>query len=251
MPRVFISHNHQDKSFVRRLGADLAANGVRPLIDEAEINVGDSLISKIGAAIDELDYFAIVLSPRSIASVWVQQELEQAMTSQLASRQIVILPILLEKCEVPAFLRGKLYVDFTQSTGYDESFARLLRALGVEGIKGEGGSLYDPSAREFGRHISLYSRPVTWHCIFCGWKCVESFNDYICKSCNRLRLFAGGSATMVKCDNCKQMNLALATFCEWCGIRIGMVECGNCKQMSLAPATFCEWCGIRIGSEDT
>src|SRR5262245_37686482 len=144
MPRIFISHTHQDKSFVRRLGADLAANGVRPLIDEAEINVGDSLISKIGAAIDELDYFAIVLSPRSVASAWVRQELEQAMTSQLASRQIIILPILLEKCEVPAFLRGKLYADFTQSTGYDESFARLLRALSVERIEGEGGSLYDP-----------------------------------------------------------------------------------------------------------
>lgn len=63
LPSVFISHNHQDKTFVRRLGADLAANGVRPWIDEAEINVGDSLLSKIGSAIDDLHYFAVVLSP--------------------------------------------------------------------------------------------------------------------------------------------------------------------------------------------
>jgi hypothetical protein len=27
---VFISHNHEDKTFVRRFGADLAAAGVRP-----------------------------------------------------------------------------------------------------------------------------------------------------------------------------------------------------------------------------
>ena len=221
MPAVFISHNHQDKTFVRRLGADLAANGVRPWIDEAEINVGDSLISKIGAAIDELDYFAIVLSPRSVASAWVQQELEQALTSQLASRQVKVLPILLEQCEIPAFLRGKLYADFTQFARYDESFARLLKALGVETDKGQGGTVYDPFAREFGRHDFLFSRPVSWHCIFCGWKCTESFNDYVCKDCSRLRPFAGGSATMVQCGDCKQMSLALASFCEWCGKRIG------------------------------
>jgi hypothetical protein len=64
---------------------------------------------------------------------------------------------------------------------------------------------------------SSYPRPVNWYCIFCGWKCTETFNDYICKSCEKLRPFAGGSATMIQCKSCKQMNLALASFCEWCG----------------------------------
>ena len=220
MSGIFISHNHQDKTFVHCLGADLAANGVRPWIDDAEVNIGDSLISKIGAAIDEMEYFGIVLSPSSVASAWVRQELEQALATQLASRQIKVLPILLEKCEIPAFLRGKLYADFTQFASYDESLARLLKALGVKNAKGKGGTLYDPFAREYGRHDFLYSRPVKWYCMFCGWRCNESFNDYICKSCKRIRPFAGGSATMRQCNSCKQMNLALASFCEWCGTRI-------------------------------
>ena len=71
MPSIFISHNHEDKQFVRRLGADLAAAGVKSWIDEAEINVGDSLIAKISSAIDEMDYFAVILSPRSGGSAWV------------------------------------------------------------------------------------------------------------------------------------------------------------------------------------
>jgi hypothetical protein len=221
IPGVFISHNHEDKTFVRRLGSDLAAKGVRPWIDEAEINIGESLISKISIAIDEMDYFAIVLSPRSVASAWVQQELEQALTTQIASHKVKVMPILLEKCEIPSLLRGKLYADFTQSPGYDQAFARLLKALGVDSFKGERGSLYDPFAKEHGRHHFLYSRPTTWHCIFCGWRCTESFNDYLCKSCGRIRPFAGGSATMVECKTCKQMSLALASFCEWCGMRIG------------------------------
>jgi hypothetical protein len=77
MPSVFISHNHEDKHFVRRLGADLAAAGVRPWIDEAEINVGESLVDKVSRAIDEMDYFAVVLSPRSVGSAWYSKSLNK------------------------------------------------------------------------------------------------------------------------------------------------------------------------------
>lgn len=219
--RVFISHNHQDKTFVHRLGHDLAAEGVRPWIDDAEIEIGDSLITKIGAAIDEMHYFLIVLSPRSVASAWVKQELEQAMATQLESHQIKVLPILIEKCTIPGFLKGKMYADFTRSDSYDESFRRILKTLGIENSTGEGGTLYDPFAKNYGRHDFLFSRPATWHCVFCGWRCTESFNDYICKSCERIRPFAGGSATMITCHSCKQMSLAIASFCEWCGTAFG------------------------------
>jgi hypothetical protein len=216
MLRVFISHNHEDKTFVRRFGADLAAAGVQPWIDEAEINVGDSLIAKVSAAIDKMDYFAVVLSPRSVASGWVQQELEQALTNQLAEKKIRVLPLLLEHCDIPPFLRGKKYADFTsQSIGYEAGFASVLKALGIDA--GKGGILFDPFAEEYGRHQHLYSRPKIWFCIFCGWKCNEQFNDYICKSCKAIRPFAGGSATVVTCRHCKQLSLAIARFCEWCG----------------------------------
>jgi len=153
---VFISHNHQDKTFVRRLGADLAAHGVRPWIDEAEINIGDSLISKIAAAIDEMNYFAVVLSTRSVASAWVQQELEQALTSQLAERKVRVLPLLLEPCDIPPFLRGKKYADFTADAGYEVAFTGILKALGVN--PGDGGLLFDPFAKECGRHQFLHRR---------------------------------------------------------------------------------------------
>lgn len=217
MPGIFISHNHKDKFFVRRFGADLAAAGARPWIDEAEINIGDSLIEKISHAIDEMNYFAVVLSASSVASAWVQQELEQALTTQLSLRQIKVLPLLIEECKIPPFLRGKLYANFTNPGVYDESFARVLKALGLASSQGAAGSLYDPFSEEYGRHRFLYSRPVAWHCIYCGWRCNESFNDYICTSCNQVRPFAGGSATMILCKKCKQTSLALASFCEWCG----------------------------------
>lgn len=44
---VFLSHNHVDKPFVRKLAADLEAHGVKCWLDEAEMSIGDSLIKKL------------------------------------------------------------------------------------------------------------------------------------------------------------------------------------------------------------
>ena len=76
---VFLSHNHHDKSFVRKLARDLENHGVRCWIDEAEIKIGDSLIQKIREGIDSVDYFAVILSRNSVAAPWVTNELDVAM----------------------------------------------------------------------------------------------------------------------------------------------------------------------------
>jgi hypothetical protein len=65
--------------------------------------------------------------------------------------------------------------------------------------------------------VSVYPRPRLWHCIYCGWRCDQEFNDYACGGCGAVRPFAGGSATMIQCGLCGGMSLALARFCEWCG----------------------------------
>jgi len=165
---VFFSHTHSDKPFVRRIGADLAALGAKVWIDEAELNVGDSLVGRISAAIDQMEFLAVVLSPDAVNSRWVHQELEQAMSHQLDAKGVKVLPLLYKQCELPGFLRGKVYADFTQAHLYDSSFARLLRTIGLDKSHGAGGRLFDPYASRFGRHSDLYSRPERWYCQFCG-----------------------------------------------------------------------------------
>jgi hypothetical protein len=221
---VFISHTHSDKPFVRRIGADLAALGARVWIDEAEVNVGDSLIGRISAAIDQMEFLAVVLSPEAASSRWVQQELEQAMSQQLASKGVKVLPLLYRHCEIPGFLRGKFYADFTESHLYESSLARVLRTIGLKDSQGAGGTLYDPYAKSFGRHSGVYSRPERWYCQFCGNGPMPSYNDYICTKCERVRPFMGGSCTVRGCEQCRQYNLALATYCEWCGASQGSAE---------------------------
>ncbi|WP_080556724.1 toll/interleukin-1 receptor domain-containing protein [Burkholderia thailandensis] len=130
MSKVFLSHNHADKPFARKLAADLRQAGHTVWIDEAEIMVGDSLIEKIRQGLDEVDFVVAILSTASIDSPWVQRELDIASNREIAERRVVVLPLLREKVKLPGFLQGKLYADFTDESQYEESFSQLLRPLG-------------------------------------------------------------------------------------------------------------------------
>lgn len=128
---VFLSHSWGDKEFARKLAGDLVSSGVRVWVDEGEIMVGDSLIEKIRIGIDEMDYLAVVLSPNSVSSAWVKKEVDIAMNQEIEGNRIKVLPLVYKQCELPWFLKGKAYLDFTQRT-YHKSLIGLLRRLGVD-----------------------------------------------------------------------------------------------------------------------
>jgi hypothetical protein len=127
---IFLSHTSADKGFVRRLRKDLLRHGVpHAWVDEAEIEIGDSLMDKIEQGMKETDYIGVVLSSKSITARWVKKELEIAITKEIEGGRVVVLPLLYERCTVPTFLRGKLYADFTEEHGYEDALMRLLRRL--------------------------------------------------------------------------------------------------------------------------
>lgn len=129
MPSVFMSHSWDDKFFVRKLAERLREYGIDVWIDEAELRVGDSLIEKVGNAIQECDYLAAVISHNSVKSSWVQRELAMAMTQEIKGRRVKVLPILIDSAEMPPFLREKLYADFTSPHGFDDALEGLVRAI--------------------------------------------------------------------------------------------------------------------------
>ena len=128
---VFLSHNHADKPFVRKLARDLEGHNVKCWLDEAEMKIGDSLIQKIRNGIDNVEYFAVILSPNSINAPWVVNELDVAMSLQISGKPIKVLPIMLKECEPPGFLIGKLYGDFKDESKYLDSFKTLTNSIGV------------------------------------------------------------------------------------------------------------------------
>ncbi len=129
MTSVFVSHNHTDREFARRLAADLKLARVRVWIDEAEIGPGDSLFDKLESGIREMEYLGVILSPEAVASRWVRVELNAALQMEVRGGRVKVLPILLRRCEMPVFLLDKIHVDFTDPHRYHFALAELIRFI--------------------------------------------------------------------------------------------------------------------------
>jgi len=125
---AFISYSHKDSSFVDRLVEDLVANGVGVWLDRWEIKVGDSINERVRKGIQDSDYLSVILSPHSVSSPWVREELNAAQVKQLESRQVVVLPVLHQDCDIPLFLKGKYYAD-CRGERYAQGLQELLTVL--------------------------------------------------------------------------------------------------------------------------
>lgn len=178
---VFLSHTHADKPFVRRLAADLEAHGVRYWLDEAEIKVGESLIEKIRQGLDEVDFVAVILSPNSTASSWVQRELDVAMNQEIAGRKVKVLPVLYQSCELPGFLLGKFYADFTDDRNYPSALKKLIESMGlvfnksVLAVTRTGANLGEAVDRATLFNLAMMSRPFHRPFQYLGMNINEAF----------------------------------------------------------------------------
>jgi hypothetical protein len=135
---VFISHSSKDKGFVRRIAADLVANGVKIWIDEQQILVGDSVPEKIAQGLAESDFFLIVISRNSVESTWVRKELNSALVHEIERRKVHILPIMVDNAAMPESINDKLYADFRGS--YEDGMQKLLGSIKAREVNSNGGN---------------------------------------------------------------------------------------------------------------
>lgn len=126
-PRFFLSHSSRDKPSVRRLVDELTRRGLRVWLDESEIKVGERIAQKVQEGLETSDFLIVWLTPHAVASKWVAPEWQAVFHAALESGKTQVLPVLAEACEIPFWLRGVKYADFTQS--WDEGLAELLLAL--------------------------------------------------------------------------------------------------------------------------
>lgn len=108
---------------------ELGKHGITTWVDVGELKVGDSLIEKIEEGISKTNYFGVVLSKNSIESDWVKRELRMAFTREFKEKRPFILPILIEDCELPLYLREKKYADFRKEAPEGKGIRDLLQVL--------------------------------------------------------------------------------------------------------------------------
>lgn len=112
---VFISYSHADKDFVDKLAANLVKHDAHVWVDTWELNVGDSILNRVQDAIQDSSALLIVLSKASVVSEWCKKELSAGLMRELDEKRVVVLPVLVEDCEIPLFLREKMYADFRKT----------------------------------------------------------------------------------------------------------------------------------------
>lgn len=139
----FISYSHKDEAFAQKLYADLQQHGVNCWIATEDIKIGDKLRPTIDRSIRTQDKLLLILSKHSIASDWVEQEVEAALEEESKHKKLKLFPIRLDETVMntdqawaATIRRTRLIGNFSQwkdHDAYQQAFERLLRDLKAEG----------------------------------------------------------------------------------------------------------------------
>jgi hypothetical protein len=135
----FISYASKDRAFAERLHADLQNKGVRCWFAPEDMKIGDRLRPRIDETIRLYDKLLLVLSKTSVASQWVEQEVETALAWERQQGTTILFPVRIDNTVMtletgwPALIRNTRNIgDFQRWKTHDvyqQAFARLLRDL--------------------------------------------------------------------------------------------------------------------------
>jgi uncharacterized membrane protein YeaQ/YmgE (transglycosylase-associated protein family) len=107
-PEIFISYSREDSEAALKLVRELKAAGIAAWIDQLEIVTGDLWDVAVEEALRQSPCLLVLLSPTSVASKHVMDEVSYAL-----DKKKTILPVVIERCEIPLPLRRLQFIDLT------------------------------------------------------------------------------------------------------------------------------------------
>ena len=96
---VFISYAIADERWVQKLRDALISKKLRGWLDKDQIRPGDQFVAALEQGIASSKCVALVVSPSSMRSGWVEEEYHRALSLRA---QVRLIPLLLQKAERPA-----------------------------------------------------------------------------------------------------------------------------------------------------
>lgn len=131
--RIFVSHSHVDNDFGIRLVDDLKQTlGETCTIwydSHGGLRGGDAWWQKIREELRLCNVFIVVLSPDAFSSSWVNAEIDIAWRHKLTKADKLIIPVLLQECDVRDDLDSLQIISFMPPQTYKSAFANLLIAI--------------------------------------------------------------------------------------------------------------------------
>ncbi|WP_153800291.1 toll/interleukin-1 receptor domain-containing protein [Foetidibacter luteolus] len=120
---IFFSYSRADAEFVLKLAKDLRQTGVDIWLDQLDIKAGSRWDASIEAALNAASTVILVLSPTSVASNNVLDEVSFALENNK-----LVIPVLFANCSIPFRIKRLQQVNFTGD--YQASLQQLLNQLG-------------------------------------------------------------------------------------------------------------------------
>lgn len=124
---VFISYSWCDKWLADVLSSRLEARGFKAWVDSRVINIGDSVIEKICAAVAQADFVVAIVSRSSVSNPWCKREISLAITEELERRSTMVLPLRAGDVTMPRTLLDRAYVSL--GSDIDTAVDRLVAAM--------------------------------------------------------------------------------------------------------------------------
>jgi WD40 repeat protein len=150
---TFFSYSRGDLDFALRLAKDLKGAGANVWFDKLDLAAGQLWDLAIEKALASCPRIVVILSPASVNSTNVMDEVAFAL-----ERQKSVIPVLYRDCDVPFRLRRLQYIDFRQD--YAAGLQELLRSLMPEPIDVEP-KLEDAGQRSKPREKAGIKRKAT------------------------------------------------------------------------------------------
>jgi hypothetical protein len=142
----FISYNHTDRDFARRLHDTLQGRGIRCWLDEKQLLPGQSIYDEIDRGIRLWDKFLLCCSEHSLTSWWCNDEIEkvfakeQALMKERKEEVLLLVPLDLDSYVFKGWKSGKatqiqkrVVADFKRwkqsHSKFEEQVEKLIRAL--------------------------------------------------------------------------------------------------------------------------
>ena len=131
---VFLCHHSIDKPWVIRFKETLEQKGLRVWLDKDEIRPGDLFAKALENGISSSRAVAIIVSPESLASSWVEEEYYRALSLATSKRHnLRLIPVLLRRANLPGFLSSRHWIECHEGVTLDHVAQQLI--WGISGRK--------------------------------------------------------------------------------------------------------------------
>ena len=122
---IFVSYSSKDRTFAVSFTEELKKLGANVWIDQLGIGLGENWDNAIEEALESSDTVMLILSPTSVESPNVQDEVSIAINTDKK-----FVPILIKECDLPMRWQRRQYADLLNDP--DKAICDILNFLGLQ-----------------------------------------------------------------------------------------------------------------------